>query len=201
VLENNRDRLIGLDDLQSIVRSYLESAQHKPENATFAAGTLMHLSKSVVFAEMILLKNWSEEIQFFCSAIQSLRQQFERFVILNFNAYRVTSRLLEPPLDVIKFLSSFSNLSAVEQQVLFTSFHSSSQAIGTVLQLANKKSSGNLGADETMGQLFHELVSILSDPPSQLPSDILNSCAMAAVLTYDRKQENCNAAVSWIHQI
>lgn len=83
----------------------------------------------------------------------------------------------------------------MEQQVLFTSLHLLSQAIGAVLQLANKKSSGNLGADGTIGQLFQELVSILSDPPSQLPSDTLNSCALATVLTYDRLKENCSSSV------
>jgi hypothetical protein len=189
VLENNRNQLIGFDEIHNIVRSYLKSAQSKSENATFAAGTLMHLSKSVVFAEVILLKSWSEEFQFFFLAIQSLRQQFERFAISTlFVSFWHNINLF--------IIFSFSKLSPVEQQVLFTSFHSSCQAIGTVLQLANKKSSGKLGAEETMGQLFHELVSILSNPPSQLPSDILNSCAMAAVLTYDRKQEHCNAVVS-----
>jgi hypothetical protein len=81
VLENNRDQLIGLDEIHNIVRSYLKCAQNKSENTTFAAGTLMHLSKSVVFAEVILLKSWSEGFQFFFLAIQSLKQQFERFEI------------------------------------------------------------------------------------------------------------------------
>lgn len=79
MLENNRDQISELDDVQCIVRSYLQSAQIQFENTTFAAGTLNHLSKSVVFAEVILLKNWSDEFQFFCSAIQSLRQKFERY--------------------------------------------------------------------------------------------------------------------------
>jgi len=97
-------------------------------------------------------------------------------------------------LQLIFFLS-FSQLSAVEQQVLFNSLHLLSQAAVGVLQLANKRSSSSLGALEMLQILFQELASIMKSPPSQLPSDTLNSCAMAAVLSFDRICKGIQAKV------
>ncbi|CAB3374146.1 Hypothetical predicted protein [Cloeon dipterum] len=140
---------------------YIESARATSFDQTYAAGTVLHVAKSLPFAAKIILPCWSVVFQFLHSGVQIHRKNFQ----------------------------DCSNLAAIEQQIFFSGLHILTQATVAIFQVANKSSSFKLGRDDSMAELYDELVGILNNPPTQLPSDTINSCAMALILCYDRLHE------------